>query len=53
MVQLYRRMGFPVTILGPSRQYWGEERFPILIDTPGVCRVLAERWGFPIIEASS
>jgi N-acyl-L-homoserine lactone synthetase len=52
MVRLYRRMGFPVRVLGPSRRYWAEERFPILIDTPGVCRVLARRWGYPAIEAS-
>ncbi len=49
MLRLYRRMGFPVHILGPSRSYWAEERFPILFDTPGVCRVLAELWGFEAI----
>jgi hypothetical protein len=53
MIQLYRRMRFPVHILGLSRSYWGEERFPILIDTPGVCRVLAQQWGYPAIEADA
>jgi hypothetical protein len=33
-IRLYRRLGFETTVLGPSRSYWGEERFPVRFD-PG------------------
>jgi hypothetical protein len=36
-IRLYRRLGFEVTILGPSRVHWGEERFPVRFDpTSGI-----------------
>jgi hypothetical protein len=30
--RLYHRLGFEVTVLGPPRVYWGEERFPVRFD---------------------
>ncbi|HEY3342513.1 MAG TPA: hypothetical protein VGK81_10865, partial [Anaerolineae bacterium] len=30
MIRLYRHIGLQVTVLGPSRMYWGEERMPIV-----------------------
>jgi N-acyl-L-homoserine lactone synthetase len=32
MLRLYRRIGWTVTVLGPSRQYWGVERLPCRFD---------------------
>ena len=28
----YRQLGLPVRVLGPPRTYWGEERYPLLLD---------------------
>jgi N-acyl-L-homoserine lactone synthetase len=28
----YRQLGLPVSVLGPPRQYWGEERYPLFLD---------------------
>lgn len=30
LVAMFDALGFPVTVLGAARQYWGEERHPIL-----------------------
>jgi len=36
-LRLYRRLGFEMTVLGPPRRYWSEERFPVRFDpTDGV-----------------
>ena len=32
MIRLCRGMGYQVTLLGPARQYWGEQRYPIRFD---------------------
>lgn len=32
MIRLWRLMHFSVQVLGPSRIYWGEERFPVRFD---------------------
>ena len=31
-LERYREFGLPLRILGPSRQYWGEERYPVFLD---------------------
>lgn len=31
-LQRYRQLGLPVRVLGPARQYWGEERYPLFLD---------------------
>jgi hypothetical protein len=31
-IRLYRRLGFAVTVLGPARRYWDEERYPVRFD---------------------
>jgi N-acyl-L-homoserine lactone synthetase len=31
-LERYRQVGLPVRVLGPPRQYWGEERYPLFLD---------------------
>jgi N-acyl-L-homoserine lactone synthetase len=45
MMRLYRMLGFAVAPLGPAREFWGEERAPILVDIAGSVPRLVERWG--------
>jgi N-acyl-L-homoserine lactone synthetase len=45
MLRLYRIMGFDVKQLGPAQPFWGEERFPILVDVARSMMALVERWG--------
>jgi len=45
MMRLYRMLGFDVTALGPAREFWGEERAPILVDIAASVPRLLERWG--------
>ena len=47
MPRLYRMVGFDVKQIGPSRKFWGEERFPILVDVAGSVATLLARWGNP------
>ena len=35
MLRLYRRMDIPLTVLGNSRPYWNEQRFPCKFDLEG------------------
>lgn len=42
-IHLYEAMGFAVTTLGPAREYWGERRFPILVDVGDTADTVAER----------
>jgi N-acyl-L-homoserine lactone synthetase len=44
MLRLYRIMGFQVAQLGPARPFWGEERFPILVDVASSASKLIDRW---------
>jgi N-acyl-L-homoserine lactone synthetase len=45
VTRLYRMVGFAVKQIGPSRKFWGEERFPILVDVAGSVPTLLRRWG--------
>lgn len=45
VTRLYRMVGFAVKQIGPSRKFWGEERFPILVDVAGSVPTLLKRWG--------
>jgi N-acyl-L-homoserine lactone synthetase len=45
MVRLYRQLGFQVTVLGPARDYQGEERAPVRYDIPASAPTLTARWG--------
>jgi N-acyl-L-homoserine lactone synthetase len=45
MLRLYRIMGFDVKQLGPAQPFWGEERFPIMVDIAKSMMALMERWG--------
>jgi N-acyl-L-homoserine lactone synthetase len=47
MTRLYRMVGFEVKQIGPSRKFWGEKRFPILVDVAGSVPGLLARWGNP------
>jgi N-acyl-L-homoserine lactone synthetase len=42
-IRLFEAMGFAVTTLGPAREYWGERRFPILVDVGDTADTVAER----------
>jgi N-acyl-L-homoserine lactone synthetase len=44
MLRLYRRLGFDMTVLGPARRYWGEDRFPVRFD-PATVADLSNRLG--------
>jgi hypothetical protein len=37
----YRQLGLPVSVLGPPRQYWGEERYPLFLDGVQLSHALA------------
>lgn len=45
VTRLYRLMGFQVETIGPARPFWGEERFPIIVDIVGSVPALLKRWG--------
>jgi N-acyl-L-homoserine lactone synthetase len=40
----YRQLGLPVRALGPAKQYWGEERYPLLLDGVELARVASRAW---------
>lgn len=42
-IRLFEAMGFAVTTLGPAREYWGERRFPILVDVGETADTVAAR----------
>ena len=44
MIRLCRSLGYQISVLGPARQYWGEERYPIRFDVPESIPLLRERW---------
>ena len=44
MLRLYRMLGFKVTQIGSGQLFWGEERFPILVDPSGDVESLLARW---------
>jgi N-acyl-L-homoserine lactone synthetase len=33
-IRLFERMGYRVSVLGPARRHWGEDRFPVRFDVP-------------------
>jgi hypothetical protein len=45
MLRLYRRLGFEMTVLGPARHYWGEERFPVRFDPATIAPALIKQLG--------
>jgi N-acyl-L-homoserine lactone synthetase len=45
LVELFRTLGFAVTVLGPPRAHWGEERVPILCEAAAAVPHLARQWG--------
>ena len=38
-LERYRQLGLPVRVLGPAQRYWGEERYPLLLDGVELGRV--------------
>jgi N-acyl-L-homoserine lactone synthetase len=47
VTRLYRLIGFRVSQIGPAKQYWGEERYPIVVDVASSVPALerfASRW---------
>jgi N-acyl-L-homoserine lactone synthetase len=51
LVTFFSALGFPVTVLGPPRQYWGEERVPILCEAGPAAAALAQLWGGAEVDA--
>jgi N-acyl-L-homoserine lactone synthetase len=43
-IRLYRLAGLQMSVLGPPRFFWGEERYPIRLDPVASAPVLAKRW---------
>jgi N-acyl-L-homoserine lactone synthetase len=50
MIRICRSIGYHITVLGPARQYWGQQRHPIRFDVPESISTLLERWGGVIQE---
>lgn len=44
LVALFEALGFRITLLGPAREYWREERFPILCDGGASALGLERQW---------
>lgn len=44
VTRLYRLMGFQVAQVGPAREFWGEERFPIVVDVASSVPTLLKHW---------
>lgn len=45
MIRLCRSIGYDITVLGPARQYWGEQRYPLRFNVLESVPTLLERWG--------
>ena len=43
VLPLYRRLGWPLTIVGERRIHWGEECYLCTLGLPDVARVLLEK----------
>jgi hypothetical protein len=52
LVAFFGTLGFPVTVLGPPRAYWGEERVPILCDGARAAVALGQLWGGAEVKAA-
>jgi N-acyl-L-homoserine lactone synthetase len=52
LIGLFGALGFTVTVLGPARLYWGDERYPILCEARPTIRQLEARWLADEAEAS-
>jgi len=50
MIRLCRGLGYQISVLGPVRQYWGEQRYPIRFDVPESIPLLQKRWEHIINE---
>lgn len=46
VIRLYRQMGFAVKVLGGSKSYWGEQRYPVRFEPSGASGAIerAGRW---------
>ena len=44
MIRLCRSLGYQISVLGPARQYWGEQRYPVRFDVPESVPLLYKRW---------
>ncbi|MGE0359867.1 MAG: GNAT family N-acyltransferase [Vicinamibacterales bacterium] len=53
LVAFFGTLGFPLTVLGPPRHYWGEERVPILCDGAAAAEALGRLWGGAPAASSS
>jgi N-acyl-L-homoserine lactone synthetase len=51
LVSFLGALGFPLTVLGPSRVYWGEDRVPVLCEAATAAAVIADVWGGANVEA--
>lgn len=45
MIRLCRSIGYQISVLGPARQYWGQQRHPIRFDVPESISTLVGLWG--------
>jgi N-acyl-L-homoserine lactone synthetase len=53
MLRLYRMLGFKVTPLGSPREFWGEQRSPILVDVASSVSELMGRWNNSVSSKES
>lgn len=44
LLPLYSSLGITFRLLGPSRVYWGEARYPVLFDLPASIPALSKKW---------
>lgn len=51
-LERYQQFGLPLRIVGPSRHYWGEERYPVFLDGQDFARFVSAR-GFSVPARST
>ena len=51
LVVFLNTLGFPLTVLGPPRMYWGEERVPVRCEGARAAAALGRLWGGAHVES--
>jgi N-acyl-L-homoserine lactone synthetase len=51
LVAFLSTLGFPLTVLGPPRMYWGEERVPVQCEGARAVVAIGQLWGGAHVES--
>lgn len=49
LVVFYKTLGYPLTVLGPPRLYWGEQRVPVLCEGARAVAAIGRLWGGALV----